>query len=361
MRINTLTFGWFILVSIFSLLLSGAGMAGTPAALGPLPPVPVPEDNPLTPEKVELGKLLFFDPRLSGDGSTSCATCHLPSQGWTTNTPQSPAYPTVMERRNSPTLINVAYNKALIWDGRAPSLEKQALGPIRNPIHMNQNPDYLVEELKAIPGYVKRFQQVYGTTVTIEGLRKAIAAFERTIVTRNAPFDRYMTGDKQALSAAALRGLELFQGKARCILCHNGPNFTDSQFHNLGVPKPPFLNHPLVQATIRFDAKRMKVKNYDQVSEDLGRYLVTKEDKDRGAFKTPTLRNVTQTAPYMHNGVFQTLAEVIDFYDRGGGAVPNKSPLMQPLGLTAQEKSDLLAFLEALTGELPVVETPELP
>ncbi len=350
-----------VLSSILSVLSAGFAYSATPAEIGPLPPVPVPADNPMTPEKIELGKLLFFDPRLSGDSSRPCVSCHLPEQGWTTNTPQSPAYPTNLERRNSPTLINVGYNGALIWDGRAGSLEKQALGPIQNPLHMNQNLDLLIEKLRAIPGYVERFQQVFGTSVTPDGLSKALAAFERTIVTQNAPFDRYMTGDQKAMSEAAVRGMELFKGKARCILCHNRPNFTDSQFHNLGVPEPAFLQEPLVQASIRFDTKRMKVEGYDKVTTDLGRYLVTKKEEDKGAFKTPTLRNVTQTAPYMHNGVFDTLEAVIDFYDKGGETVAGKSPLMQPLGLTAQEKKDLLAFLQALTGELPAVTPPALP
>jgi cytochrome c peroxidase len=339
----------------------GWGHAGGPAEIGPLPPLPIPEDNPMTTEKVELGKRLFFDARLSGDGSLACASCHLPDQGWTTNSPLSPAYPTAMERRNSQTLVNVAYNKTLLWDGRAGALEKQALGPIQNPLHMNQNLDLLIEKLKAVPAYEERFQQVFGTSVTPEAIGKALAAFERTLVTRDAPFDRHMTGDWQAMSEGALRGMELFKGKARCILCHNGPNFTDSQFHNLGVPAAPLLSDPLVQAAIRFDTKRMNVPEYQSVREDLGRYLVTKEEKDRGAFRTPTLRNVMQREPYMHNGLFHSLEEVIDFYDAGGGAVAGKSPLIQPLGLIAPEKRDLLAFLQALTGELPTVTPPEFP
>ena len=344
---------WIVVFSgLWIVLGQGLVGAGSPADIGPLPPVPVPEDNPLTPEKVELGKLLFFDARLSADGSLACVSCHLPDQGWATHTPLSPAYPTNMERRLSPTLINVAYNKALLWDGRAGALEKQALGPIQNPIHMNQNLDLLVEKLRAIPDYAKRFQDVFGTPVTSEGLGKALAAFERTLVTRNAPFDRYLGGDQQAMSESALRGMELFKGKARCILCHNGPNFTDSQFHNLGVPAAPLLEHPLVQASLRFDAKRMNVPEYDQVKEDLGRYLVTKEDRDKGAFKTPTLRNVTQRDPYMHNGIFQSLEDILDFYDGGGGTVSGKSPLIQPIGLTIQDKRDLLAFLQSLTGEI---------
>src|SRR5919106_2080029 len=298
-----------VFIGLLTLLGQGWVEAGTSADIGPLPPVPVPEDNPLTPEKIELGRLLFFDARLSADGSLACVSCHLPDQGWTTNTPLSPSYPTNMERRLSPTLINVAYNTVLLWDGRAGALEKQALGPIQNPLHMNQNLDLLIEKLRTIPDYATRFQRVFGSSVSSEGLGKALAAFERTLVTRNAPFDRYMGGDQQAMSEPALRGMELFKGKARCILCHNGPNFTDSQFHNLGVPEAPLLAHPLVQASLRFDAKRMKVQEYDQVTEDLGRYLVTKEEQDRGAFKTPTLRNVTQRDPYMHNGVFHSLQD----------------------------------------------------
>jgi cytochrome c peroxidase len=355
------TLGTVVLPVLLNLPGLDWGHAGVPTEIGPLPPLPVPEDNLMTPEKVELGKRLFFDPNLSGDGSLACASCHLPDQGWTTNTPLSPSYPTNMERRNSQTLINVAYNKALVWDGRAGALEKQALGPIQNPLHMNQNLDLLIERLKAMPVYEKGFQQVFGTSVTPEGIGKALAAFERTLVTHNAPFDRYVTGDWQAMSDGALRGMELFKGKARCILCHNGPNFTDSQFHNLGVPAAPLLSHPLVQAAIRFDAKRTNVPEYQSVREDLGRYLVTKEEKDKRAFKTPTLRNVLQREPYMHNGVFHSLEEIIDFYDAGGGAVAGKSPLIQPLGLTAQEKRDLLAFLQALTGELPTVTPPEFP
>jgi cytochrome c peroxidase len=350
-----------VLSCLLSLMGLGWGRAGTPADIGPLPPLPIPEDNLLTPEKVELGKWLFFDPRLSGDGSLACVSCHRPDRAWTTNTPLSPAYPTTMERRNSQTLVNVAYIKALTWDGRAGALEKQALGAIQNPLHLNQNLDLLVEKLKAIPAYEKRFQRVFGTTVIPDVLAKALAAFERTLVSRNAPFDRYVNGDRQAMSEGALRGMALFKGRARCILCHNGPNFTDSQFHHLGVPDTPFSADPLVQAAIRFDAKRMNVPDYQSVKDDLGRYLVTKEEKDRGAFKTPSLRHVTQREPYMHNGVFHSLEEVIDFYDRGGGAVAGKSPLIQPLGLTAEEKRDLLVFLQALTGELPIVTPPDLP
>jgi cytochrome c peroxidase len=226
---------------------------------------------------------------------------------------------------------------------------------------MNQNLDLLIEKLAAIPDYAERFQKVFGTAPTPEALGKALAAFERTLITRNAPFDRYMRGDQNAMSESAVRGMALFKGKARCIVCHHGPNFSDGSFHNLGVPEVPLLSHPLVQASIRFDAKRMNVPDYAQVKEDLGRYLVTKEEKDKGAFKTPTLRNVAARDPYMHNGAFHSLEEIIDFYDRGGGSVAGKSPLVQALALTAEDKHDLLAFLQALTGNvqpLPATTAP---
>jgi cytochrome c peroxidase len=310
----------------------GVGGRRPPPAIGPLPPVPVPADNPLTPEQVELGRRLLFAARLSADGSLACVSCHLPDQGWATQTPLSPAYPTTMERRLAPTLVNVAYNQALLWDGRASTLEQQALGPIQHPLQMNQNLDWLVEKLTTIPDDAARFQTVFGTAVSAEGIGQAIAAFERTLVTRPAPVDRSMAGDPQAMSASAQRGMALFTGQARCIRRHHGPTVTDRQFHTLGVPEAPLLAHPLVQAALRFDAKRMQVPESAPVTEDGGRYLVTKDVRDTGAFKTPTLRNVRQREPSMHNGVFHALEDILDCYDRGGGAVAGTSPHLQALG-----------------------------
>jgi cytochrome c peroxidase len=357
---------WLILL-VISWFLAGtadfaraADVAQMPSEIGLLPPVPIPADNPMTPEKIVLGKFLFFDPRLSGDGSLGCVTCHLPDQGWTTHTKLSPAYPSNKERRNSPTLINVAYNTSLIWDGRAPNLEKQALGPVKNPLHMNQNIDLLIQELDAVPGYRAGFRRAFGTAVTAEGISKALAAFQRTLVTSDSPFDRYMKGDSRALSESARRGMDIYRGKGHCTLCHNGPNFSDQKFHNLGVPDPPYMNDPGVLVSIRFDAQRMGIKEFWTLDRDPGRYLVTKKPQDRGAFKTPTLRNITETAPYMHNGSVDTLEEVVDFYDRGGGNEPGISKLLVPLGLTQKEKSDLIEFLKALTGEVPKVVKPDL-
>ncbi|MGQ3684357.1 MAG: cytochrome-c peroxidase [Candidatus Loosdrechtia sp.] len=296
--------------------------------IGPLPPVKIPADNPQTAAKTELGKKLFFDPRLSGNNWISCATCHNPALGFADGLPRALGGPVAKEGgRHSPSLINCGYNDFQFWDGRASSLEMQALGPIQNPDEMFETLDNVVRKLSRIPGYVKAFKEVFGTGVTAEGIAKAIAAFERTIIYSNSPFDRYMQGDIHAMSESAIRGMDLFNGKAECIICHNGPNFTDNKFHNIGVPADgPF-------------------------KEDVGRYLVTKDESDKGAFKTPTLRNIAETAPYMHDGFFPTLFEVVQFYNAGGGRSENKSPHIHPLHLTGQEVMDLIEFLKALTGE----------
>lgn len=301
--------------------------------IGTLPPVKIPADNPQTPAKIELGKKLFFDPRLSGNNWISCATCHNPSLGFADGLPRFIGGPAAKEGgRHSPSCINCAYNEFLFWDGRAPSLEAQALGPIQNPDEMFENLDNVVRKLSKIPAYVKAFNEVFGTGVTVDGIAKAIAAFERTIVFANSPFDRYMQGDVNAMSESAKRGMNLFDDKAECIICHNGPNFTDNKFHNLGVPAE------------------------GPVKEDKGRYNVTKDEADKGAFKTPTLRNIAETAPYMHDGFFSTLFEVVQFYNVGGGRSENKSPHIHALRLTSEEVNDLIEFLKALTGELVQVK-----
>ena len=305
--------------------------------IGLLPPVTVPADNPQTEAKVELGKKLYFEPRLSGNNWISCATCHNPVLGFTDGLPRMLGGPTSREGgRNSPTIINSAYNEFQFWDGRAATLEEQALGPIQNPDEMFETLDSVVRKLSGIPGYVKAFKEVFGTGVTADGIAKAIAAFERTLVFANSPFDRYMQGDVNAMSESAKRGMELFHGKAECIECHNGPNFTDNKFHNIGVP----ADGPL--------------------KEDLGRYNVTKNDADKGAFKTPTLRNITETGPYMHNGYFPTLFEVVQFYN-GGGCESKSSPDIHALNLTGQEVNDLIEFMKALTGELVQVKYDPIP
>jgi len=306
------------------------------AAIGPLPKVPIPASNLEYQAKVELGQQLYFDNRLSGDNTRSCAFCHVPGSGFTTHTPQGIGMKGLLGR-NNPTVYNTAYNTFLFWDGRAGSLEEQALGPIQNPAEMNQNLKDLTAELSAVPGYVEEFKKVYGTAVNVQGIAEAIAAFERTIISTNSAFDKFMAGDSKAMNGSAQRGMKILQGKGRCVLCHNGPNFTDNKFHNLGVPQAGPLK------------------------EDLGRYNITKRDADRGAFKTPTLRSVEETGPYMHDGVFKTLEEVVEFYNGGGGKNPHLDPLILPLNLTDQEKKDLVEFLKALTGEKLNIAMPRLP
>jgi len=302
----------------------------------PLPPMPVPADNPQTDAKVRLGKALYFEPRLSADGTISCATCHSAQKAWANHDPTDTGIGGQVGGRNSGTVLDSGYMKFQFWDGRAASLEEQALGPIHNPIEMGETLENVVRKLNAIPWYREQFQVVFGTDVTSDGIAKAIASFERTVVSGPSPYDRYLGGETGAMSASAVRGMKIFNGKGHCTPCHSGPAFSDQSFHNLGVG---------------MDAKEP----------DLGRENFTKSPADRGKFKTPGLRNVALTYPYLHTGTEKTLLDVVEFYNRGGVANPNLDPLVLPLRLTKQEKQDLVAFLEALTGTLPAIETPVLP
>lgn len=332
---------------------------------GDLPPVTMPPDNPLSDAKLELGKVLFFDPRMSGNSAISCATCHQPKQGWGDGVDLNFGYPNSPHWRNSQTIINSVYHPKLFWAGESLSLEAQANSAWTGNLAQNLDPDLAEERLRQMPDYVRLFERAFGTDAPSFGdALRAVAAFEATIVSRNVPFDRWMNGDDQALSVAGLRGMELFAGKAGCSSCHSGPVFTDQSFHNLGVPENPrFETEPLRQVALRYQHRARGVAEdiYRSADRDLGLYYTTKQDADKGKFRTTTLREVGQTGPYMHNGVFGTLQEVVEFYNRGGGADPNKSPLMKPLGLTPAEIDDLLAFLEALTGDQIVVEPPALP
>jgi len=303
---------------------------------GLLPPVPVPADNPQTDAKVRLGAQLYFDTRLSADNTISCATCHDPRTGWANPHPTDTGIKGQVGGRNSGTIINSAYMRFQFWDGREPSLEGQALGPIHNPIEMGETHENVVNKLNAIPGYREQFQQVFGTDANTDGIAKAIAAFERTIVSGPSPYDRYLMGERGAMSPAAERGLRVFNGKGHCTPCHSGPAFSDQSFRNLGV-------------------------GMDKEKPDLGRYDHTKDPADQGRFKTPGLRNVAQTPPYLHDGSAKTLMDVIDVYDRGGVPNPRLDRLVLPLALTRREKTDLVAFLDALTGPVPKVVVPKFP
>ncbi len=295
----------------------------------------VPDDNPLTADKIALGKLLYFDPRMSNDRSLACASCHNPFHGFADPGRTSKGVSFKLGARNSPTVINRLFSKEQFWDGRADDLEKQAHGPLTNPVEMAMPSEtVVVSRIAAIRGYAPLFQKAFGSPdVTMTKIAQAIASYERTVLSGASPYDRYQAGDKRALSPSAVRGMELFSGKANCQVCHAGFNFTDESYHNLGV-------------------------GMDKPKPDLGRFQQTKAETDRGAFKTPTLRNVTQTAPYMHDGSESTLHEVVDFYNRGGVKNPQLSKEVKALNLADDEIDDLIAFLESLTGEVQNAEPP---
>ena len=305
--------------------------------LGPLPKVVAPANNPQTRAKIKLGKMLFFDTRLSGDKSMSCGTCHDPAKGFADGKPRAIGFGGRELGRHSPTVLNAAYNEPQFWDGRATGLEDQATKPIEADVEMNLPREVMVARLLEIPEYKKRIRKVFGGDPTLEKVGMAIAAYERTLVTPDSKFDKYARGKKNALSLQEKKGLILFMAKAACTQCHNGPNFTDNMFHVLGVPQ------------------------VGPLKKDNGRYEVTKDEKDRAAFKTPTLRNIALTAPYMHDGAFATLEEVVDFYNDGGGKIRNKSAKILKLRLTKREKQDLIAFLHTLTGKMDKFKAPKLP
>ena len=296
----------------------------------------IPDDNPMTEDKVTLGKFLYFDPRMSKDKTISCASCHNPFHGFTDPARTSKGVGGKLGGRNSPTVINRLFSAEQFWDGRAKDLEEQAHGPLVNPVEMAMGShNDVVARIKAVKGYAPLFKKAFGDDkIDMPRIAKAIAAYERTVVSGDGPYDRYQAGDKDALSTAAVRGMELFNGKANCKACHTGFNFTDETYQDIGV-------------------------GMDRSTPDLGRYDVTKKDEDRGKFKTPTLRNVAQTAPYMHDGSDATLLDVVEFYNKGGIPNPNLSKEIKALNLSAQEKRDLVAFLESLTGNVNNATLPE--
>ena len=298
----------------------------------------VPSNNELTEAKAELGKQLFFEKRLSSDNTVSCATCHDPEKGWSNDAAYATGLRVQVGGRSAPTIINAAYHPLQLWDGRAVGLEGQALGPIENPIEMNLSIEDAVATLNEIPGYKKQFKRVFGSKVTAEAMAQALASFERTVLSGDAPFDRFKAGDKTALSTSSQRGMDLFFNKAKCSSCHKGGSFSDFAFHNLGV-------------------------GINQENPDLGRFEVTKLEGDRGSFKTPTLREIHRTAPYMHDGSLITLKEVVEFYNKGGVPNPQLDEEMKPLKLSPEEVNDIVTFMvEGLASEhYPQVSAPQLP
>jgi len=298
----------------------------------------IPKANPITKAKVELGKQLYFDKRLSADDSISCASCHDPQHGWSEPAKHSTGFNGLKGNRNAPTILNSSFSVSQFWDGRAASLEDQALGPIQNPIEMNMPLEQLEKKLSAIVGYQEQFQAVFGTQVNREGIALALAAFERTIVSGEAAYDRFKAGDQQALSPSAAAGMKLFFGKANCSACHAGGTFSNSAFHNIGI-------------------------GIDSLKPDLGRFVHSNLEGDLGSFKVPSLRDIALTAPYMHDGSLATLEEVVDYYNKGGTDNPQLDEEIYSLGLSDQQKADLITFLkEALTSEQPlVIDPPNLP
>lgn len=293
-----------------------------PGGLGVLPLPPADPDNPATPAKVALGRALFDDPRLSGDESLSCASCHPREMGYAEGVSFSLGGDGKPMPRHTPTLLNAVYSRYVSWDGRFANARELVLAVLANPRNMNmQDEAVLVARLESVPEYRTAFRELFGGPPTKQRVALAIDAYLRQLTTRNSRFDRYAAGDRKALTVAEKRGLELFIGKADCTLCHRGPTFEDDQFHALGLP-----------------------------GDDPGRFKVTGVEADRNSFKTPTLRNVGATAPSMHDGSLATLRDVVDFYDAGGGMQSPKSPLLRRLNLTKREKLDLVAFLESLSG-----------
>jgi cytochrome c peroxidase len=357
-------------------LMAQPGHAQSPAkvAAPAFPPLatlaspPIPKDNPNTPAKVELGKKLFWEARLSGNGSMPCVSCHLPTLGWGDGGAISRGYPGTKHWRNSQTVLNSAYYNKLFWEGNVTSLEAQAPAAAEGAVAGNGDGSVMEMRLRFVPEYVEAFRKVFGSEwPRINDAWRAIAAYERTLVTdaKQVPFDRWLAGDKQALNAAQQRGMVLYNGKAGCIQCHNGALASDQKFHRLGVPEyAGFQDDPLLQITHRWEhyQKGVPEAKYRDAPTDFGLYYQTKNPKDIGKFRTPSLREVKYTAPYMHNGVFATLPEVVEFYNAGGGNDAQKSPLLRPLQLSGTEKADLVAFLEALSMDKPLLaDDPKMP
>ncbi len=315
-------------IALGVMLFAGISFASEQSLLSPIPSeTPSPKENPTTPQKVKLGKRLFFDERLSGNNEMSCATCHDPDKSFTDGLPKAKGINGKILQRNTPTVLNVGWFDSFFWDGRSETLEEQALVPIQSPVEMNQDMNELVNELANDSEYVKLFSEVFDTEISQQGIANTLAAFQRTLVTQNSPFDQYLAGDENALSNRAKEGMRLFMGSADCVRCHHGPLLSDGKYYRFGIG-----------------------------TTDKGRGELTGEKEDRYKFRTPSLRNVAQTAPYMHDGSEKTLFDAVEFYYR---RVPSSGPEGLPLDvepLLAQSYSEIgpiVEFLESLSGSEP--------
>lgn len=301
---------------------------------------PYPSENESTPERVSLGKMLFFDPRLSRTGEISCSTCHNPLLGWADGTPRGIGLFGQELGRSSPTVMNSGYNTIFMWDGRKPTLEEQAKGPLGSPVEMSASVPVMVDFLKSSPEYKEAFEKAYpGSGISLDTVASAIAAFERTLISNNSPFDRWVKGDKSAMTPQQVKGFELYvrPDKGNCAVCHAPPNFTDNGFHNIGVATP-----------------RHK-------AQDVGRFEHVPLKFLKGAFKTPGLRDIEYSSPYMHDGSEETLEEVVAFYARHGDDKSNLDPQMKKINLTDDEQKDVVSFMRALSSPRKPFQLPVLP
>ncbi|MCT3900098.1 c-type cytochrome [Elizabethkingia anophelis] len=318
--------------------------------IGTLADMQYPADNPYSEDKMELGKTLFFDPRLSKSGQIACASCHNPELGWADGNRVSFGHDRQNGTRNAPTLLNIGFAKTFFWDGRSATLEEQVKAPIENPVEMNLHMSLATKKIRKIKGYKPYFEKAFGTTeITEDRIAKAIATFERSLISPPSRFDKFVSGKRNALTDAEVKGLHLFRTKANCINCHNTSYFSDQKFHNLGLTY------------------------YGRKYEDLGRYLVTLKNEDVGKFKTPTLREVSENKPYMHNGLFPELANIVMMYNAGMGRetprgdqvndpkFPHKSGMIEKLNMTDEEVFDVVAFLKTLNSYKYKMRAPELP
>ena len=305
-----------------------------------LPDAPFPKDNAPNAARINLGRHLFFDPRLSGDGNMSCGTCHNPALGWSDGLATAKGVKSTILPRSSPTIINSAFNTIMMWDGRKKDLEEQAMGPMEAHAEMNMDTAKLFKWLNEFPGYRKMFEAAYpGEAINAASLSMALAAFERTVIMNDSPFDRWLAGDAKAMTAQQVNGFDIFldANKGNCAACHSPPNFTDNGFHNIGLA------------------------SWGNPNPDMGRYAQKPVQRLKGAFKTPQLRGITLTAPYFHDGSAETLKDVIALYEKGGIVTTNIDPNIKQIKLSKKDKEDLLAFLHALTGTTPAITIPVLP
>lgn len=376
--LRNLSSGLAVLALSFGLAACGDEPTSTPVPapleIVSLPPLSVemPAESQVTPFAplpgepppavvVALGKYLFFDQSLSGDRDSSCATCHIPDKAWADGRELSLGYPGNLHFRNTPSLLNAAYQPLFYWDGRlGDDLPTVVRDHVSEAHVMNVDGRLIIERMKEKPQMVELFQKAFEGEPSFGKVLNAVAAYVSTLVSTPSPFDRYLAGDENALSADARLGLDVFEGKGGCTACHGGPLLADGDYHNLGVPtNPEIFQEPLRHIVFRRYFRMLGVPNYRNLREDPGLFALTEEQQDWGKFRTPSLREVGRTAPYMHNGIFATLEEVVEFYDHGGEENPNKDPLLAALNLTEQEKAALVAFLDSLSSEPVAVEVPQ--